>query len=58
MVLRQGMILAGENVAVGLIATVGVTRLMSSLLYGVGATDRVTFGRVAATLVAVAPVSL
>ncbi len=35
----------------------GLTRLMSSLLYGVEATDPVTFGVVAALLVAVALVA-
>lgn len=57
MVLRQGGILAGIGVVVGLIAAVGLTRLMSSLLYGVEATDPVTFGAVAALLVAVALVA-
>ncbi len=57
MVLRQGMILAGIGVAVGLVAAVGLTRLMSSLLYGVEATDPVTFGVVAALLTAVALVA-
>ncbi len=57
MVLRQGAILAGIGVVVGLVAAVGVTRLMSSLLYGVEATDPVTFGVVAALLVAVALVA-
>ena len=54
MVLRQGMILAGGGVAIGLLAALGLTRLMSSLLYGVEATDPVTFGAVAAMLSAVA----
>ncbi len=54
MVLRQGMILAGSGVAIGLLAALGLTRLMSSLLYGVEATDPVTFGVVAAMLSAVA----
>ena len=57
MVLRQGMILAGIGVVVGLVAAVGLTRLMSSLLYGVEATDPMTFGVVAAMLVAVALVA-
>ncbi len=54
MVLRQGMILAGSGVVIGLIVAMGLTRLMSSLLYGVEATDPVTFGVVAAVLSAVA----
>ncbi len=57
MVLRQGMVLAGIGVVVGLVAAVGLTRLMSSLLYGVEAIDPVTFGVVAAMLVAVASVA-
>ncbi len=57
MVLRQGMILAGTGVAVGLVAAVGLTRLISSWLYGVEATDPVTFGAVAALLIAVALVA-
>jgi predicted permease len=54
MVLRQGMILAGSGVGIGLVVAMGLTRLMSSLLYGVEATDPVTFGTVALMLSAVA----
>jgi predicted permease len=54
MVLRQGMILAGIGVVIGLAAAVGLTRVMSALLYGVEATDPLTLGVVAALLVAVA----
>ena len=54
MVLRQGVILAGIGVVIGLVAAAGLTRLMSSLLYGVEATDPVTFGAVAAMLTAIA----
>ncbi len=57
MVLRQGMILAGIGVVVGLVAAVGLTRLLSSSLYGVEATDPITFGVVAALLTAVALVA-
>ncbi len=57
MVLRQGVILAGIGVIVGLVSAVGLTRLMSSLLYGVEATDPVTFVAVAALLTAVALVA-
>ena len=40
-----------------LVAAVGLTRVMSSLLYGVVAIDPVTFGVVAAVLLAVALVA-
>jgi predicted permease len=54
MVLRRGMILAGAGMIVGLVAAVGLTRLMSSLLYGVQPTDPITFAAVATLLLAVA----
>ena len=57
MVLRQGMVLAGIGVVIGLVAAAGLTRFMSSLLYGVEATDAVTFAAVTALLTAVAFVS-
>ncbi len=57
MVLRQGMILAGIGVVVGLVAAVGLTRVMSSFLFGVEATDPVTFAVVSAMLTAVAMVA-
>ena len=57
MVLRQGMVLASIGVVVGLVAAVGVTRVLSSQLHGVEATDPVTFAVVAAMLVAVALVA-
>ncbi len=57
MVLRQGMILAGIGVVVGLVAAVGLTRFMSSFLHGVEATDPATFAAVAALLTAVALVA-
>jgi ABC-type antimicrobial peptide transport system permease subunit len=54
MVLRRGMILAGAGVIVGLVAAVVLTRLMSSLLYGVEPTDPITFAAVATLLIGVA----
>lgn len=54
MFVRQGLWLIGIGVAAGLIAALAVTRLMSSLLYGVSPNDPGTYAVVAAVLVAVA----
>jgi predicted permease len=43
MVLRQGGLVAALGIAVGLGAAIGLTRLMSALLYGVGTADPLTF---------------
>jgi len=43
MVIRQGMKTVLVGVAIGLVASLGITRLMKSLLYGVTASDPVTF---------------
>ena len=43
LVLREGLIYAGLGVAAGVGLALGLTRLMSSLLFGVEATDSVTF---------------
>jgi putative ABC transport system permease protein len=53
-VLRDGLRLALVGLAVGIAVAVGATRLLSSLLYGVGPTDPVVFGGVALALVLVA----
>jgi predicted permease len=50
MVLRQGATLAAAGVAIGLAAAAGVTRLMSSLLFGVQPIDVPTFAGVAVAL--------
>jgi putative ABC transport system permease protein len=54
MVVGQGMTLALIGVGAGLLAAFGVTRVMSSLLYGVTATDALTFGAVSLLLIALA----
>ena len=54
LVIRQGMILTLLGTAVGLLAALALTRVMSGLLFGVGATDAATFVTVPLLLVAVA----
>ena len=54
MVVGQGMKLALIGVALGLAGSFAATRLMSSLLFGVSATDPLTYGGVAVLLAAVA----
>jgi putative ABC transport system permease protein len=54
LVLGQGMRPALAGVGLGLAASLALTRLMSSLLYGVSATDPVTFAAVSGLLVVVA----
>jgi len=57
MVIAQGLRLAGIGMAIGLAAAFGLTRLLSSLLFGVKATDPIAFGAVAATLAGVAGIA-
>jgi predicted permease len=54
LVLERGARLAAVGVGLGLAAALGITRLMASLLYGVGATDPLTFAGVTILLVLVA----
>ena len=57
LVLNDGMKMALAGVGLGLVTAVGLTRLMSRMLYGVVATDPATFGAVAFLLTAVALVA-
>jgi putative ABC transport system permease protein len=57
MFVRQGLLLAGIGAVIGLGAAAGLTRLMSSLLFGVAALDPLTYAGVAAILVVAAAVA-
>jgi putative ABC transport system permease protein len=54
LVLGEGTRTTLLGVGIGLIAALGLTRLMASVLYGVSATDPLTFVAVAGVLAAVA----
>lgn len=54
LVVRQGMLLVVVGVLIGVAAAIGLTRVMSSLLFGVTAKDPFTFAAVAAVLTLVA----
>ncbi|MGH7647527.1 MAG: FtsX-like permease family protein, partial [Gemmatimonadaceae bacterium] len=57
LVLRQGMVLAGIGLVVGLAGALGVTRVVNSLLFGVEPTDPVTFVAVGLFMLCVALVA-
>ena len=57
LVLRQGMILVACGVALGLGAAAIVTRLLTSFLYGVSTTDRITFAIIPLVLASVAGIA-
>ena len=57
MILGQGLVLAAMGIVVGAVAAFGLTRLMQSLLYQVGAADPLTFATVPIVLLAVALVA-
>jgi ABC-type antimicrobial peptide transport system permease subunit len=54
MMLRQGANMALAGVAIGIVAALGLTRLMASLLFGVTARDPLTFGAVVVVLMMIA----
>jgi ABC-type antimicrobial peptide transport system permease subunit len=43
MILGQGLVLIGAGLAIGTLAAFALTRFMGGILYGVSATDPVTF---------------
>jgi putative ABC transport system permease protein len=54
LVVRQGMTLAAGGIAAGLVGALALTRVMSSLLFHVSATDAATFSGVALFVAAIA----
>ncbi|OLE54884.1 MAG: hypothetical protein AUG51_05980 [Acidobacteria bacterium 13_1_20CM_3_53_8] len=54
LILSQGMVLALIGIGIGLLAAAAVSRIMSSLLYGVSPTDLITFALIALLLSLVA----
>ena len=53
LILKQGVVLAVSGVLVGLAGSFGLTRIISTLLFDVAATDRTTFALVASGLFAI-----
>jgi putative ABC transport system permease protein len=54
LVVREGLIVTGVGVAIGIVAAVALTRLIASQLYGVTATDPLTIAIVVLLLTAIA----
>ena len=54
LIVRQGMIMTLGGVAIGLFASLALTRLMETLLFGVSVTDPLTFTVIALLLISVA----
>jgi len=54
MVLRQGLVLSAIGLGLGIALALGLTRLMSGLLFGISPRDPVTFASVPVVLLAVA----
>jgi putative ABC transport system permease protein len=54
LIVKRGMILALTGMAIGLVASLALTRLMKSLLFGVTATDALTFTTVPVLLAGIA----
>ena len=57
MVVRQGLVLAVIGVGIGLAGALALSRLISSLLYGIAPHDPLTLGVVTVGLLAVAAVA-
>ena len=53
-ILREGLTVAGAGIVVGLAVALAATRVVSTLLFGVSATDPLTFAAVAFILILIA----
>jgi putative ABC transport system permease protein len=53
MIVRHGMALAAIGIGIGIVGAVALTRLMEAVLYGISATDFVTFASVSLILTGV-----
>jgi putative ABC transport system permease protein len=51
LILKQGMFMALIGVGIGILAAIAVTRVLSSMIYGVSATDPLIYGAIAALFV-------
>jgi ABC-type antimicrobial peptide transport system permease subunit len=54
MTVKQGLKLVGAGMMLGLVAAFLLTRVLASLLYGISATDPITFVGISLVLLAVA----
>lgn len=54
LVVLQGMVLAGAGIVIGVAAGLGLTRLLTSLLFGIAANDPLTFAALATLLALIA----
>jgi ABC-type antimicrobial peptide transport system permease subunit len=54
MIFKRGLLVAGAGIVVGVVAALLITRLFQNLLYGISASDPLTFLLIAALLALVA----
>ena len=54
MILKRGLIVAGAGLVIGLVLAFGLTRFFQNLLFGISASDPLTFGAIALVLSVIA----
>jgi putative ABC transport system permease protein len=57
LIIKQGMILGGGGVVIGLVVSFAVTRVLASQLYGITSTDPLTFAGISLLLILVAVIA-